>query len=715
MNGSFKRIKNLPFTKPTEPSQTTRILVVDEEESTRRILHRYLTRHGYYINVCEDSECARQKLEQETYHVVLSDIVFPSGDGMEFIHWLRETHPHIDVVLITYQSSVELLRQAFKAGVVDYLTKPIQKLNQVRNTIQRHIDKRALEENLEEMVKELRVSQDNFSNIVDRSPDGTLIINTEKEIQYSNKMAQYYLGQELEILKETDFLQELLETQRTELQLPDFEDGRMLTLDVQLKPTVWQKQDAYLLLLRDISERKKVELQLRHDSSHDSLTHLANRTFFMSHLERLLARKKRDPSYMFAVLFLDLDRFKVINDSLGHLAGDDLLKTVAERLTLALREVDLVARLGGDEFAVLLDNIEIPGDAIRIANRILASLAKPCILQNQEVVVTTSIGITLCTSAEKQSEELMREADTAMYRAKSEGKNRHAIFDEEMHEEALVRLRMENDLRRAIRDKEFVLYYQPIIDLRTKDIKGFEALIRWIHPTKGFISPGDFIPLAEETGLIVQIGEIVLEEACHQLKRWQKVFPQYADMDMSVNVSAKQFFDSDWVDFVAKTLNTTGIAPKQLRLEITESVLMENPKRMNAQMHKIKQLGVGLHMDDFGTGYSSLSYLHQFPIDTLKIDRSFIKEIGTNKRIEIVRTIVSLASQLKMDVIAEGIETQQQLEWLEQLQCPFGQGYFFERPLSPKDARKYIQKKAAQIHNRKPTPINIPTVQQINT
>ena len=434
---------------------------------------------------------------------------------------------------------------------------------------------------------------------------------------------------------------------------------------------------------RDVSDRIQVQTQLEHDTLHDALTGLPNRNLLMERLELSIHRAKRLDNYHFAVLFLDLDRFKVINDSLGHLAGDKLLIAIARKLQANLREIDLVARLGGDEFVILLDEIKDLQEAIHATQRIFADLQIPLTIEGREVYTTSSIGIVLGTKDYTQASHLLRDADIAMYRAKNRGKARYEIFDTEMHSEALIRMHLENDLRQAIVSQEFILHYQPIVSLENGFVIGFEALMRWQHPSQGLKYPGEFIDVAEEIGLITSLSSWALRTACQQLVEWQTTFPNLADLKMSINLSAHDLRRSDLLTEVDLVLDQTQLAARCLTLEITESMLIEDIESTIKLFSQLKERGIRVSLDDFGTGYSSLNYLHRLPMNNLKVDRSFVNQIEEGKKnYQIVETIATLSKQLELDAIAEGIETLHQLEKLKELGYRFGQGYLFSKPLS---------------------------------
>lgn len=455
-------------------------------------------------------------------------------------------------------------------------------------------------------------------------------------------------------------------------------------------------------LSRYIAEQERISKALeenkehfRHAAFHDALTGLPNRPMLIDRLKLAIERSKYKRDYLFAVLFIDVDRFKNINDSLGHNTGDRLLVAISERIGSCLRPTDTVARLGGDEFAILLDRLDSARNATEVAERIQSELLKPFSLNGHEVYATASIGIRLSVDAWEDAETMLRDADTAMYRAKDNGKACHEVFHSAMHTRAVALLKLETDLRRAIEREEFYVHYQPIISLATEVLVGFEALARWNHPERGMVPPDEFIPVAEDTGFIGEIGAIVLKQACAQMKQWHKLTGQES-LTISVNLSGKQLTQTDLIRDIQKTLDQTELNPTCLRLEITESVVMENAEIATNTLQQLRQLGVQLSIDDFGTGYSSLSYLHRFPVNNLKIDRSFIGRMAKgDENSEIVKTICTLANNLGMDVVAEGLETREQLELLRSLKCEYGQGYLFSRPVGAEDATAMVSNSSA--------------------
>jgi len=556
----------------------------------------------------------------------------------------------------------------------------------------------------------LRESEYKLRTLLDSMSEGLLQVDTEDRILFVNNCLCEMVGYSQEELIDTDWSLLLLDEGRdfiktvNERRRKGIADTYEICLKKKSGELIWTMVGGVPMVnaegvvsgsmgvFTDITERKRAEEQLLYDAFHDGLTGLANRALFMDHLQLTIERGKRKPESLYGILFLDFDRFKVINDSLGHAEGDKLLKLVAERLESSLRPGDLVARLGGDEFTILLNELEDESDARRIAERIQEDLKVPFVLSGREVFSSVSIGIALSSAGQEKAEDMLRHADIAMYSAKAKGKAQHQVFDQEMHRHAVKQLEIETEMRYALERGDFCLHYQPIFNLETRNLVGFEALIRWNHPERGMIAPGEFIPVAEENGLIFQLGQWTVHESCRQMRHWQSSNPAASALTVSVNLSCREFLQLNLAEQVAATLSATQLDPGSLKLEITESHIMENSELAIKIMNRLRILGVEMSLDDFGTGYSSLSYLHRLPVSYLKIDRSFINQMVENgENREIVHTIIKLAQNLKMKVVAEGIETADQLEHLSHLQCDYGQGYFFSRPLAAGAVEAFIE------------------------
>lgn len=447
---------------------------------------------------------------------------------------------------------------------------------------------------------------------------------------------------------------------------------------------------AIALVVRDITDRRSLEKQLTYQALHDPLTGLANRTLLSKQVRKALIRAKRRGSKI-AVLFLDLDNFKTVNDSLGHASGDALLIAVAERLRSCLRAADMAARLGGDEFAVLIEDVERTADEISVADRILASLRQPVVLDGKQIFVGSSIGIALSSDNTEEPDTLLRNADVAMYTAKRNGKNRYAVYEESMHAAVVERAQLETDLRKALENDEFSLRYQPILDLATNRVVALETLLRWDHPLDHSIGPAEFIPIAEEMGIIGPIGEMVLRVACGQATRWHQMFDISEPFAISVNISGRQFLDPSFTRTLERTFKETGLSPQHLILEITESTMISNSEATMRRFAEVKKLGVKIAIDDFGTGFSSLSYLHRFPVDVLKIDSSFVENVCRgNEGAAMVNAIVSMGRTLSLTTVAEGIESEDQAAALIEMDCNWGQGYYFSKPLKAEEITDFM-------------------------
>jgi diguanylate cyclase (GGDEF)-like protein len=578
-----------------------------------------------------------------------------------------------------------------------------------------------LNDTLGQIGRELSSTQDLLTSLVRSSLTGVMILQAIRDeasiivdfqCRLMNEEAQQILGRSATVLlgepllkhvpclQQEGLFHEAVSVMETRLPFRDERGcdhgGRKRWYQI----TMVRHGDGIIATFADVSGRKKTENKLRHQAHHDALTGLPARSLLTDRLAQAITRARRLPNYKFAVLFLDFDRFKIINDSLGHEVGDQLLIEISERLRANLREIDtparigdahLPARLGGDEFVILLDGILDARDALIVAERLQAALSEPYLLEGHQVISTASIGIVISDGNYERPDDILRDADTAMYQAKSSGKARHVVFDEHMHSEVIQRLNLEKELRRAADQQEFSLHYQPIVCLATARLKGFEALIRWNHPERGVISPVQFIGLAEELGLIVPIGDWVLREACLQLRRWDKLRPDDRPLTMTVNLSKKQLTHPDLVGSVTSLIKRSGINPASLVLEVTESTIMDNFDAITPVLDELHKAGTRLAMDDFGTGHSSLGTLHKMPTDILKIDRSFVNRTGNvRQHCAIIQSILQLAHAMEMEVVAEGVETPEQLALLQSLDCNYGQGYLFAKPLSPEAAEKFI-------------------------
>ncbi len=484
-------------------------------------------------------------------------------------------------------------------------------------------------------------------------------------------------------------------TNQLQLKLAQAEVER---LNAELEQRVIQRTAQ---LEQEITKRQRIQEKLLYMALHDSLTELPNRTWLMQRLEQVFVRSQQHPQRLFAVLFLDCDRFKVVNDSLGHLVGDQLLVAIARRLESALNPGNTLARFGGDEFVILLEEISQPEDAIKMAIALQEEMKLSFHLEHHEIFINVSIGIVVGNGTHQQPDHLLRDADLALYQAKAKGKDCYQIFDPQMHAFALKRLQTETELRLGISNAEMVVYYQPIVSLTSRKIVGFEALVRWMHPERGLIPPDQFLEIAEDTGLILDIDLWVLEQACRQTQKWQEQFD--LPLEISVNLSPRQFSQPQLGNQVARILARTQLHPSCLKLEITENALIENYQTAHLIIEQLRALKIQISLDDFGTGYSSLSYLHQFPVNSLKIDRSFVHNLETNsKNQQIIHSIIGLAHNLGISVIAEGIEHEQQLIYLQQASCDYGQGYFLTKPLDAQSIQQLLtNEQTSTLVNRK--------------
>ena len=670
------------------------LLVVDDNEMNRDMLSRRLERRGYAVVVVEDGKRALEVVETQQVSLVLLDVEMPGISGIEVLKTLRERYSaaELPIIMVTAKQQDEDVVEALGLGANDYVTKPINfavAMARIEAQLSRRQAEAALRESEERYALAARGANDGLwdwdlrSNHIYLSVRWKLMVGCE-DAEIAGCPDEWFSRVHPD------------DIDRLKAGIADHLEGR--TPQFETEHRILHSDGTYRWMLsRGLAVRDRSGKAYRMAGSQtdinqgkvcDALTGLPNRLLFIDRLGRSIKRTKRHKNYLFAVLFIDLDRFKVVNDSLGHIVGDHLLVAIARRLESGLRSADTfarlgtdptIARLGGDEFTVLLEDIKDVSDAVRVAKRIQANLLQPFTIDGHEVFMSASVGIATSTAGYEQPEAILRDADTAMYSAKAWGTARCEVFDTEMRNRAVARLELETTLRRAVEREEFELHYQPIVLLDTCRPDGFEALIRWRHPERGLVAPSEFITVAEETGLIQPIGWWVLREACRQMRVWQSSMCADATT-ISVNLSGKQFMQSDLVDQIEQILKNTGLDGSSLKLEITESTIIGNIDAVVHTLLRLKALGVQLAIDDFGTGYSSLSYLDRLPIDTLKIDRSFIANMSEDNS-AIVRAIVALAHHMRLDVVAEGIETAEQRAQLIEFGCKHGQGNLFSKPV----------------------------------
>lgn len=704
-----------------ERTAVTRVLLVEDNPGDALLLERNLADSHlatFELRSANRLHDGLKLLETESFDIGIFDLSLPDSppEQLDFLLAAHRIAPRLPIIVLTGQNDLELATEAVRKGAQDYLVKGQVDPGLLTRAIRYAIERQTAEE-------ALRLSEERYALAMMGANDGVWDWNLHEDRFFASPRWRSIVG--LDADAPIDCVQHWMD-------LVHVEDRERLlrTLEAHLEGKTEHFEAEYRIehsdgnyrwvssrglaireddetaphrmagSLTDITDRKRTEDQLLHAALHDSLTGLPNRALFLDRLEHAIARHDRYPETTFAVLFLDLDRFKNVNDSLGHAVGDRLLVSIGRRLESLLRPSDRVARLGGDEFAILADDLDQVSDATRVADRLLRELAIPYDIEGHEIYASASVGITTSGAGYSSAHDMLRDADNAMYRAKSLGKARYQLFDPEMHTVAMEALELENDLRRALERGELKVHFQPIVDLVSGDIEGFEALVRWHHPERGLIMPDAFVPLAEETGLILQIGPLVLEQACRQVAIWQERYPSDKPLKISVNVSGREFVQQDLEDRIQETLARTKLAEGSLRLEITESMLMDNAEIAISRLERLREQNVQVHLDDFGTGYCSLSYLHQLPTDTLKIDRSFVHLVGTREQgREIIGAIVALARKLGMEVSAEGIETQDQVDHVRQLSCDYAQGFYFSGPLDAAEAELLLSKQLSESAN----------------
>jgi diguanylate cyclase (GGDEF)-like protein/PAS domain S-box-containing protein len=684
------------------------ILVVDDNRDRCDFMSILLRQAGFQVFTATDGREGFEVARYERPLLVISDVMMPRVDGIELCRRLRsDAELYATPILLVSAMRVDdkSAVEGLEAGADDYLEAPYDPMRLIAK-VTRLTERARFEE-------ALRESEERYALAARGANDGLWDWKLKTNEVYLSARWKEMLGYEegeigscpeewfrLVHPDEVDSLKAGIAA-HIEGQSSHFEmEHRMLHKNGTYRWILSRgmvvrdaegKASRMAGSLTDITERKQAEEQLIHDAFHDALTGLPNRALFMDRLSQAVERVKRHRDCSFGVIFLDLDRFKVVNDSLGHMIGDQLLVEIGRRLEDCIRAGDTLARLGGDEFTILLDGVKDTADAVCMAERIQSQLRRPFHLSGHEILTSASIGIALSALGYEKPEDILRDTNIAMHRAKSSGKACHQVFDATMHSRAMELLRIETDLRRTAEREEYCVHYQPIICLETGQVTGFEALVRWQHPERGLVYPEEFIPVAEETGLIISLDRWVLREACRQISSWQKRFPGQASLSVSVNFSARQFSQPDLVEHIKQVLKETGLDAECLKLEITESVFMSDSESVLTMLRQMRDLGIELYLDDFGTGYSSLSYLHRFPLDVLKIDRSFISRIGPDGvNSEIARAIVTMAHSLGMKVVAEGVESEYQLNELRALSCEYGQGNLYSMPVEASTAEKLL-------------------------
>ena len=696
--------------RPTHTKQESFSILLIEDDSLEAGLIRdeiaSFPRTSAHVDHVQRLAAGIGRLGEVRYDVVLLDLNLPDGSGIESLHKVKGAAPNVPVVILTNMEDQEAAVAMVAEGAQDYVIKRHITSELLRRSIRYAVARQAAEASLRE-------SEERYALAVAGARDGIWDWDlTRGEIHFSSRW--------FELLQLSEVDERSAPPMWFDRVHPEDQVGLDQALNAHLRgdtsylehefrmrngagQTMWALCRAVAIRddtgratriagsLTDISDRKLAEARLVHEVLHDTLTGLPNRTIFLDRLDLTLKQQRRDPKRTFAVLFLDLDGFKTINDSLGHAAGDELLIEFGKRLSMFLRPGDSVARLGGDEFAILLTDISGINEATRVAERIHELLSLKFVIGDKDVYATASIGIAV--SSEPRNEkpgDLLRDADMAMYRAKSSRTGSYSVFHSVMYESALQRLELETDLRSALSRNELVTYYQPIVSLDQLQVIGFEALLRWFHPVRGVIGPDVFIPLAEKCGLIGPLSWWVMRDACRQMRDWQSSDPRFAKLSISINISSRLFGEPEFAARTADILEKTGLRPESLHLEITENALLQHESTTVAELTALRELGVKFHLDDFGTGYASLSYLNRFSYDTIKIDRSFIASSDATRGRRIIDALISLSTVLGMDVIAEGVETEEQAQKLRDLNCHVAQGFLFSKPLPSDLARAYL-------------------------
>ncbi len=691
--------------------QVLRVLLVEDTQSEADLTRFYLSRASSMrydlIHVPSLKQAVDHLYENETPDIMLLDLHLPDCEGLGGFERLRKFAPDVPVIILTNFMDDELATTAVREGAQDYLIKKEVDTALLSKSIRYAIERQKAD-------AALRESEERYALAVAGASEGIWDWNIKTNEAYFSPRWQSLLGvSQTHVTADIDqwfdrvhpddlsalhaALKAHFRDVNTHFEYEHrlrHEEGEYRWMLVRGQAICDSAEYCYRMAgsMSDITERKRAEDQLLHDALHDGLTDLPNRSLFMDRLDQAIRLYQRDGSKQYAVLYFDIDRFKNVNDSLGHSVGDSLLVGIARRIETILRPNDTLARLSGDEFAILLTQVNSTECATQVVKRIHELLHQKFVLQGNVMYPSVSIGIAMAAEQYDSPEQVLRDADLAMYRAKSLDRQGDAVvFDAHMHASAVQRLRLETDMRRAIDRGEFVIHYQPIVSLQTGQVLSFEALLRWQHPQRGLVSPNEFIGVAEETGMISELSWWILQTAAEQTRRWQRLIPNNAHLGISVNVTGALFRNEDMAEQLLALLEKCGLAPRYMHLEITERSFMDHQDAVLAELDKLKTAGVQLHVDDFGTGYSSLSYLKRYSYDTLKIDRSFIRDVTSmGDASAIVQAIVSLGQDLKMNIVAEGVENAEQVRLLRKMDCPEAQGYWFSRPLTQENAHEVL-------------------------
>lgn len=683
--------------------------VIDDDKASRMLFERVLKARGHEVLLFEKAEDALEAFVSDGPALLLLDWMLPGMSGVELCRKIR-AHPsgrNAYIVMVTARSEPEDLREGLDAGADDYITKPVSasfldlRVSVAERQLEYLIERNRIDD-------ALRESQERYALAARGSNDALWDWNLETDDFYVSDRWLETLGMEKGALRPvpSEWLDRIHEddVERVRAELDAHLAGDTSFFESEYRILGGDGRYRWILS-RGMAIRDKAgnatriagsHTDLTRRGVHDALTGLPNRALFIERLSVVIDANRKRGDAPYGLLFIDLDRFKMVNDSFGHHVGDQLLVAVAQVLKECVRPGDQVARFGGDEFVILLEKLYDPTDACKVADRIAAKLAEPLHLDGKEIYASTSVGIVLGESHYKNAQEIIRDADTAMYRAKAIGGNRFRVFEPYMREAAVARMNLATDLRTAVANDDFTSHYQPIMRLDTGELASFEALARWRHPERGYVAPEEFIPMAEELGVIGELGKKMMRRASMQLVEWVDLYGEALPLTMTVNLSAKQLAEPDLVEWIGSMLKETRLNPTRLGLEVTESIIIEDFAWASDILTRLKELGVQICMDDFGTGYSSLNYLRQLPVDKLKIDQSFIRQLGKGREsTEIVRSIVDLACKLNIELIAEGVEGNEQANLLAAMGCHYGQGFFFSSPVSARQASRLVREYAS--------------------